>query len=206
MKAISVIFIQALALGIVTQRVLSQDSIYLSNTAEPSAGNVGITTGAIWAQSFETGTNAGGYYLNSVTIDVGGATPTPPITPSIFGNFVNTSNPSLPSDYPEAGNDLGLAAGIDLAPSTIYWIWVTAVYAPQVGTPWYYSSNDSYVSQDNWQLSPTYLLESAAVQNSWSSEGSLPLQISIDATPIPEPEIFIPFGLGLAAILLKRRG
>jgi hypothetical protein len=204
MKKIHISILLSLAIGSIPQIAAPQSTIYLSDLSEPSGGSVGITEDGIYAQSFETGNNPGGYNLDAITLSFSGGAPTPPLTPLLFANTVNPGVPYLPPNYP-GGIGLGNAGGQLLAPSTIYWIWITADYGSQVGAQWTYASNDNFTSQDNWSLTPNYLFETQFSQNSWTLEGTTPLQISVTATPAPEPTVPMLAGLGLLALLAKRK-
>src|SRR5215471_18623658 len=142
MKQIHTSILLSLAIGSIPLIAASQSAIYLSNLSEPAGGSVDITTGIIYAQSFQTGNNPGGYILDSITLNFANGAPTPPITAGIYENIVNISNPYLPPDYPGLG--LGNADGQLLVPNTIYWMWVTADYDSQVGALWTYASDDTF--------------------------------------------------------------
>jgi hypothetical protein len=203
MKRIGAVIIWAL--GFVPQIVLSQGTLYLSNLGESGTGfSVGGGN-----QSFETGVASNGYVLNSVTLLMG----------EWLGNASNF-NVSIYSDNsgqagtllgalngnndPEtAGQYIYTASGIILNSTTPYWIVASCDTGspvppfPPGGYAWQITHSPNYVSASGWSIDTS--------GNSSSAGSGLLLQFSVNATPVPEPDSFIFWGLGIAAILLRHK-
>jgi hypothetical protein len=170
---------------------------YLSNSGEPSAGNVLYGNDSWIAQSFETGTGLDGYILTGIIGINGSAAPTSELS------FYSDNN-GVP------GVDLG-GVGITVAPSTIYWFVATASEPAQGSGQmnvfpkyWNYASDANYTSSDGWSINPTFAISSNGAN--WLRDAShAPFEFTISGSPVPEPEITALAGLGLAIMFLRRK-
>ena len=190
----------------------AQEQVYLSNLGEsPSFGEE--FSDSMWlAQLFVTGTNPGGYDLNSVqlSLDLTGA-PAGNVAVYLYGSTESGSpaaqKAEIGSETPSAsGNYTFSTSGISLSPSTGYWIAVTTTAAASP-YEWSTSSDYNYISSDNWSLQATTPWSSTDGSH-WESYIGLvlpPYQLAVTATPAPEPGILPLAGIGLAIIVLSRR-
>jgi hypothetical protein len=205
------------------QLVEAQGTLCLSSLGLTSAGTASVASNSWLGVDFQTGTNAGGYLLNSVQLSLGDASG----NPSGFTAMIYAGG-----NYP-AGGDLGsnictlsgslepVTAGIYtyspastliLSPREFYFVvltastpvadgvfaWsVTSTFAPTVSGGWY-GDNGCFASSDGLY---------------WNG-GGLPhqyAQFAIYATdlPVPEPSTFALLALGglwLARLKLKAAG
>jgi len=176
----------------------AQGTIYLSNLGATPSGSLAVASDAWVATDFSTGTNAGGYILNSIQLgmadasgapsgfsvmlytDVGKAAPYPGTS---LGSLSGSENPSTTGVYTYTPTgDLLLSA------RTAYYIVVSA------GTPaaegayrWNYAGTWSYNRIDGWNGIYPYLSSDGS---SWTKNGlpvAFPL-FGVNATPeVPEP-------------------
>jgi hypothetical protein len=192
----------------VPEPLFAQGAIYFSNLGQISAGTnfVGHDNLTVEVQ-FLTGTNGGGYTLNSVQIlllDASAAS-----TPSSLGDFgvdIHAADPGLPVNT-LAGNSNPLTGGtnsyvptsaVTLLPDTIYWLSLSA-FGVRAGNDYYWSYAATDVgsgSSDGWSLGSLY---------SSSGQASGFPQFAILATPlstVPEPSQWSLMAVGLAAFLV----
>jgi hypothetical protein len=168
---------------------------YLSNSGEPFGGSVLYGNDSWIAQSFETGAASGGYVLTGPTGISG--TAAPPSELSFYSD--NNGVPGV-----ELGSD-----GITLSPSTIYWFVATAS-EPAQGSgqinvfpkSWNYASDANYASSDGWTVNATFATSSNGAN--WLADANhAPFEFTISGSPVPEPEISVLTGLGLAMMALQ---
>lgn len=195
---------------------LPQSTSYLSTLSNSNDGGETPVASDQWAaELFQTGTASDGYVLDSIQLMMGEAD----------GN-ANGFNVSLYSNnniFP--GNNLGVlngstnpssgiytytASNLILSPATSYWIVVNAETPYSTGG--FYldctlSYLASYSSSDNWSIpgGSAYAYAVSSNGSSWGIPGVYYALFTINATVVPEPEIHILAGLGLIAILLRRR-
>jgi hypothetical protein len=189
-----------------TQMAQAQGTLYFSNLGQPSAGSAPVGSDSWVAADIQTGTNAGGYLLNSVQLALADAMG----NPSAFTVMLYASGP--PTGYYPGGR-LGtlngsldpVASGIytysptpnlSLSPHTVYWVVLTA------GTPvadgayeWSFTSIPIGGS-GGWIGTGTVLSSSDGL--SWGTRISgARAQFAMYATDLPVPE---PSMLGLLAL------
>jgi hypothetical protein len=188
----------------------AQGTLYLSHLGSSADTGIGLGSDQWWAISFETGIAANGYSLDSMQLRIAGITG----NPSGFELSLYDNNGSVPgnsldllngSDPTGAGIYTFTASGITLSPSTVYWAVTTSSDSLQSGNlfSWALDPN-SYTSSDGWSLSTAggyYSFNGS----SWNNGGGSPFTLAVNATAVPEPEIYSLTGLGLFAILLRRR-
>jgi hypothetical protein len=181
----------------------AQGTLYLSDLGQSSNGSNAIGSDSWTAQVFFTGTNAGGYELNSISLLMNPPSGNPiGFSVSIYSSLNPTSNlGTLNGSNPLIGGIFSYftsGSGIMLSPSTAYSVVVKASTSVVNGA--YYWSTTSGIEVDGvdrWSL--TGHLGSNDGLN-WNPEprGSV-FQMAIYATAIPEPStlalIFIGGGL-----------
>ncbi len=215
MKSIVSMFV----VGLLAQEiaVAQGTTTYVSNLGFSSTGTSPVGSDSWLAGVFRTGTNAGGYVLNSVQLALGDASGTPSgftamvytaggISTVVPGTSLGTLNGSL--DPVAAGiYTYNSASDLTLSPSTYYFIVLTA------GTP-------VAASAYQWNVTTTY---PAAASGGWSGAAYLfsssdglswrvpptrtPGQFALAATglPVPEPSILGLLVLGSGFLFWRRR-
>jgi hypothetical protein len=191
---------------------------YLSNLGQPSTNSAAVGSDSWLAMSFATGTNAGGYALDSVQLAMADGSGTPSdftvmLYSAIYtGVFLPASSLGAlnGSTDPVAG---GIFTYIDnsslvLSPNTPYFIVVTA------GTPvangayeWSRASSAYYNPSGGWQapFEPIGAVEcKSANGSSWYGVGIYG-QFAIDATAVPEPGVLSLLAMGGLGFLWHRR-
>jgi hypothetical protein len=202
-----------LAVGLLTHRITqAQGTVYLSNLGQTSAGSLAVGSNSWVAALFGTGTNSGGYLLDSVQLALADASGNP------SGFTVMIYNLGLPRAGAVPGSNLGTLTGslspttagtyiytptssLTLSPSTTYFVVLTAGTAVADGAyEWSQSVNPPNAS-DGW--GETLIIESSNNGLSWQAHSGDP-QFAITATAIPEPCILGLFTLGGLFFGLRR--
>jgi hypothetical protein len=199
-----------LILTATVQMAQAQGTLYLS-TLEQNQNQSYVIGNNLWlAQGIETGTDSGGYVLNSVQLEMVAATGNPSgFIVSIYsalngdpstdlGALNGSSNPS------SAGLYTYTASSISLAPSTEYFIVATDATPTTQG---YYVWSDtlfdaSYTSVNDWSIQENLTSPNGST---WGGARNAGYQIEINATVIPEPSTWAMFVTGGIAILVGRR-
>jgi hypothetical protein len=213
-------------IGLLTQQITqAQGTTYISNIGQASTDYNFVRSDAWVAALFVTGTNAGGYLLNSVQLGMADAIG----NPSGFSVMIYTRSTSPPFFMPSSslgtldGSSDPETAGtytytddsnITLSPSTVYYLVLTSATAGATGTyDWNAAGNSSfdYATSGGWRVMPPsggvgpasfqYSTNNGA---SWiNSEANL--QYAIDATPAPEPSPSLLLLLGSGIFIYVRR-
>jgi PEP-CTERM motif len=192
----------------------TQGTLYVSNLLQTPIGSAPVASDSWLAQPFVTGTNAGGYMLNSIQLLMDAASG----SPNGFAVSIYTSSTGLPSGQPynSLGNIIGsdpsnegiftyTASGLTLSPSTAYYIVLNAT-TPAAPGAFVCSITGGGIKigpTDPWTIPDVY--DSSADGSSWTGYLRQVAQIGTYATPIPEPSALAVAGLGLAALRFWRR-
>jgi len=196
------------------QIIQAQGTGYLSNLGQSSIGSYPIGSDSWLATQFFTGTNAGGYTLNSIQIQVTNALG----NPNGFTALLYASNPlaAIP------GDSLGALSGslnpatdgiytftpasnLTLSKTTYYYIVLTSETLVINGAyEWSYATANSYGPSGGWNSAGGNLIISNN-GSTWSGFASDHIQYAINATAVPEPGILSLFGLGGFGFLWQRR-
>lgn len=189
--------------------VSAQGTLYVSSLGTTNPIFVGLGANYWMAQPFQTGPAASAYSLDSVQLLmlVTGTSSGNNLHVSLYSDNGGEPGSSLAplsgSDPTSSGLCTYTASSVPLAASTTYWILVNSGLV-QNGFPvflWGATQSSDYVSNGGWGLgAPMYSTDSA----SWQPAPYYAGQIAIRAT-VPEPSAGVLLGLGLAAVLLRRR-
>jgi hypothetical protein len=140
MRKIIISGIIASVFGLLAPQIIqAQGTMFVSNVGQTPVGSAAIGSDAWIAQSFRTGTNAGGYALNSIQLLMNAGTASPGgFSVSVY-NITGDPHTIGSSDSPQ--NSLGNFAGpdpaagglftysassLELLPSTVYFVVATA--------------------------------------------------------------------------------
>jgi hypothetical protein len=188
---------------------------YLSNLAQASAGSLAVGSNSWFVAPFRTGTNASGYVLNSIQLEMTVASGNPSnFTAMLYGNGTYPGGNSLGSSLGTLDGSLNPIAGgiftytpastLTLSPNTFYSIVLTAGTAIANGAyDWSYAGVNSYSPSGGWASDIKVLTSSDG--SSWRIiVGDYP-QYAINAIPIPEPGVLGLFGVGGLGFLWHRR-
>jgi len=221
MKKIIIGGIIALASIPAPQLIQAQGTMaYFSNLGQTSTGSLAVSSDSCLAALFITGTNSGGYTLDSIQLGMANALGNPGnFTVMLYGN----------GNYPGAidiGTNLGTldgslnpvssgiftyttASNLILSPITEYFIVLTAATVVANGAyNWSYVSTNSYNPIGGWSsrcVFETVLTSSDGLSWSPNLSSAYYAQFAINATAIPEPGIFGLLGFGGLAFLWHRR-
>jgi hypothetical protein len=197
------------------QIIQAQGTIYLSNLGQPSASSMAVGSDSWLAAGFETGTNAGGYLIESIQLGMEDALGNPSgftvmLYKSVAGGPARPGNVAATLD----GSLNPVTAGIytysapsnfTLLPNFQYFIVLTAGTVIANGAyEWSLASENSYNPSDGWNTQGGNWTSSNGSISSWNSTSGFP-QFAINATPIPEPGVLGLFGLGGLCFLWHRR-
>jgi hypothetical protein len=208
-----IVFFSGMLVLVVSEHAQAQEITYVSNLGENPEDYTGYGVGSNqWlANSFVTGTTSAGYQLNSVQIPIGVNGNPSGFSLSLYsdnsgqpGSNLGTLGESNPTDWALYNFTI---SGIELTPSTTYWIVATSPTPAYSDNSFYWvlTSDTDYTSSDGWSMNPGVWRASFSGGSSWSDGTGSPFQFAVSATPVPEPEIYSLAGLGLWAIFLRRR-
>jgi hypothetical protein len=201
MKSIISMFV----VGLLAQQiaVAQGTTTYLSNLGQASAGSVAVGSDSWLAAPFQTGTNAGGYVLDSVQLALTDASGNP------SGFTVMLYAAGVTSPYPLTylvtlhGSLDPVAAGVytftpastlTLSPRLFYDVVLTAETPMAVGAyEWSFAATSSYNPRDGWT---GYAFAWTSSDGShWQGTGG-GLQLAINGTGVPEPSTLALLALG----------
>jgi hypothetical protein len=196
------------------QIVHSQGTMtYLSNLGQTSAGSLPVGSDSWLAVEFFTGTNAGGYALDSIQLGMADASGNPSdftamiYAPNSFaffpGGSIGTLNGSL-NPTPGGVFTYSSTSSIALLPSHYYFFVLSAGTAVDSGAyDLNYVAARNYAQDGGWVSFGGTLTSSDG--SSWNSISSGFPQFAINAIPVPEPGVLGLFGLGGLFFLWHRR-
>jgi hypothetical protein len=200
MKGLIILLVVSLLASHLAQ---AQGTTYLSNLGQTSAGSSPVGSDSWVASEIITGSNAGGYLLDSVQLAMADASGSPigftvmidgpPTDPFIIspGNSLATLNGSM--EPSTGGLYTYTASGLTLSPQTDYFLVVTAGTSITNGAyNWNFVNRSSYNPADHWKGSFTLMANNGSP---WGPVSGNYLQYAINATAIPEPST-----LGLLAL------
>jgi hypothetical protein len=200
------------------QIIQAQGTTYLSNLEQSSAGSFAAGSDSWLAVTFETGTNAGGYVINSIQLAMSNASGNPSgFQVMVYagaggggtpGTLLGTLNGSL--DPVTAGiYTYTPAATLTLPIRGLYDIVLTAGTAIGNGAyEWSGAGMNSYNPSGGWSslIGPAgFWTSSNGSLLSWIHNGSAFPQFAIDATAVPEPGVFSLFALCGFFLVWRRR-
>jgi hypothetical protein len=193
----------------------AQGTLYLSSISQTSTGTVSVGSDSWLAAEFGTGSNAGGYMLNSIQLAMTDASG----NPSGFSIMLYSSADMFGAVLPAGslgtltGSASPTAAGVyaynapptlSLSPSTVYFIVITS--STTVANGAYNWSESAYPPGVNsWGIG-NGMLRSGNGTSGWSPTPYLGIpQLAIFATPTPEPGVAGLFALGGLLAAFQRR-
>jgi hypothetical protein len=199
-------------LFITTAQLHAQDNLYLSNLGDTSGnGTIPVSDEASdvnWLSAgFVTGTNPGGYILDSVQVLMDNSQLGPGhFNISIYTNGGDQPGASLvalsgsPSPY-IAGTYAYTSSDIALSPSTSYWIVINPFL---MSDGWDFTVSADSSSIDGW--SNTGISYASSDQgSSWDDLSGEFLQFSVNADPVPEPSVVVLLTIGLITATSKTK-
>jgi hypothetical protein len=200
-----------LALGVLTAQIaLAQGTLYVSNVGETPTGSAAVASDSWIAQSIITGTNSGGYALDSIQLLMDAASGSSggfavSVYSSLGGQPYNNLGSLAGSDPSDGGLFTYTAAGMELSPSTFYFVVVTAATPVAQGAyVWSGANTPPYVGNQQWTVYDFY--ESSSDGSSWTGHTRQDVfQMAIYATAAPEPGVLGLFALGGLLVALQRR-
>ena len=188
--------------GLTHVYVVRDDRFLLSNMAQTGESN--DRRSARRSQRFTTGSNPGGYALDSVTVSAAPANESPPVAHENWSVSIYTVDASghpatehaaltAPQDYIQGRNIFTAPAGTTLSADTTYAVVVTA------GTTHYANENLTFTdlnlevttsnsenerSASDWSIFDAFDYESGS---SWSADtGSKALYVAVRGAPVPD--------------------
>jgi hypothetical protein len=196
--------VAALSVG---QQAHAQGTTYLSNLGQPSAGTAFLGSDSWIAQNFGTGTNPGGYILDSVELLMAPAAGNPSgfslalYSPrSDDGRFPGESLGNLTGPDPAAGGTFSYSgAGFVLAAHTPYFLVLSATTPIADGAySWSLADSSSSDANDGWRVL-TFQWSTVDGVN-WDRHPGDYFQFAVNATAVPEPSAWLLVALGLAGL------
>jgi len=198
--------VSSLVLLLAPQATRAQGVLYLSNLGETAIGEGAIGSNACVAQMFVTGTNAGGYLVNSVQLLMNAPSGSPAgFEVSIFSKNGNPHSFHFPGDVPT--NSLGTLAGpnpaiggtltyvsadgIYLSPSTVYFLVLRAATPTNQGAySWSASSASTPVLTNSFRIENSYFASADNVNWTWVARQKM-FQFGLYASAAPPPKLTI---------------
>jgi hypothetical protein len=197
-----------------SQITQAQGTTYLSNLGQSSSRSFPVASDKWIAQSFLTGTDSGGYMLNSVQLRMDAASGNPNdfdvsidhvVADVGVGIIPASSLGSLSSSDPAAGGIFTYTTShIALRPATLYFVVVTSATAMAQGAYNWSGLSSGAQSNNMWSIGPYSDFSTDGLN--WDTGRNAGFQFAISATPIPEPSSLSLLGaLALPAFLFLRR-
>jgi hypothetical protein len=218
MKKVIIAIVTAIVL-LSLRTTQAQGVLYISNLAQPLAGGTVVGSNSWIAQTFVTGPTTGGYVLSSVRLSMFTPSGTPAgFNVSIYSKTGDPHSESEPGDSPLAslGSLAGPAPvatgvfgytnpGILLAPSTFYYVVVTAATSTQVGT--YAWNGTSGLTQSNgFTIEDECFNSTNGSAWKWTAR-KITFQLALNASAVPPPNLsMVRDGPGNTKILWPNSG
>jgi hypothetical protein len=195
----------------------AQGTFYVSTLGLPSTGSASVGNDSWLATDFETGTNAGGYLLNSVQLALANASGNPSgfavmiynqdphiVVGAAPGTSIGSLNGSL--DPVSSGiYSYSPASTLILSPSTTYFIVLSSGTATADGAyEWSVTSTRAPSLAGGWN-GDHYLLSASDGLRWGPGPSSSYAQFAVSATAIPEPAAVGLLGLGGCFLFWRRR-
>jgi hypothetical protein len=196
-------------------------AVVLDNTGQTpggydSVGGPGSASGNWLAAPFTTGSNAGGYNLQSIGVsmrfDSNETVPNGAFTLGVWsdlggvpgslitgGALSGTANPN-PSPAANAVFTY-TSANSQLSPTTTYWV-VARVTGGNANYLWNYAASSTVTGP--WTIDGSYAFRTYADTTWQSLNNDNPFMMTISATPVPEPAEYGVAGLGVALLVARR--
>jgi hypothetical protein len=190
--------------------------VYLSNLGQPSTGSLAVGSDLWLAAGFVTGTNSGGYLLDSVELGMTEASGNPSGFTVLL--YARSSNPNafLP------GNSLGTLTGslspvtsgvytytpssiLALLPRAHYFVVLTAATTVANGAYQWSLASANYNPNGGWASVQPYNPYHSSDGSSWIAYLGNNPQLAISAGAVPEPGAFGLLVLGGLGFLWHRR-
>jgi len=163
------------------------------------------------ATAFTTGSNASGYTLDSVTVEINSVTGSPSnFLLSIYSESSSDPGSSLEAlagtSPSAAGNHTFTASSFALSASTTYFVVMTATGSPNGSFfNWEFTTSNSETSSDGWTISDRGHVSTNG-GTSWSNPDGFSGKMSIQATAVPEPQAYVAVvSICLVGLALNRR-
>ena len=204
----------AVAVGFFAARIAhAQGTIYLSNLGQVSNGSAPVASDSWLAADFRTGTNTGGYLLDSVQLAMTDASGNPSgftamlysaiggvaIFPgSSLGALNGSLNPVTSSVYTYTPT-----SSLALSPSTHFFIVLTAGTAVADGAYDWRVTDTASMGFDGWSANTSLCHSSDG--SGWHFFSGTLAQFALTATPIPEPSASSLLLMGVGFFICVRR-
>jgi hypothetical protein len=217
MRKIIISGIIACVFGLLAPQIIQAQgtTTYLSNLGQPSAGSLAVGSNSWVAAGIYTGTNPGGYVLNSIQLGMTDAAGNPSGFTAMLYNPLSGGPPSGPGTRITAltGSSDPVIAGtytyaapstLTLSQNTEYFIVLTAGTAVATGAyEWSLSGINSYNPTAGWSNLGGVWTSGNGSFLSWNSTSSFP-QFAVNSTAVPEPSILGLFLLSGFLLVSKR--
>ncbi len=189
------------------QPAAAQSALYVSNLGGSSGSPLFVGSTEWIAAEFATGTNVGGYELNSIQLAMARADlPPGPFSVMLFGDnngqpgssvgvLEGNLDPVTPGTYTYTASDVALSS------STAYWVVATSGAGLYF---WNETLSGNYDSANGWSMN--LVTASSPDGARWFLSNSEFPQFGVNATAaVPEPQSFALFTLACLIACLRRR-
>ena len=212
MKKIIIMFAVAF---FATQIIQGQGTTYISNLGYISTGSSSVGSDAWFAADFFTGTNAGGYALNSVQLATTDASGNPSgFTVMLYssisgfatfpGSNLGTLNGSL-NPVSSGTYTYTPASSLALSPSTVYFIVLTAGTAIANGAYGWSVTSTPSPGFNSYHWGGEVHFADSSNGSSWNYVSGTYGQFALNATAVPEPSPSWLILLGSGVFIYARR-
>ncbi len=187
-----------------------QGTLYFNGLSRPSDGATIVASDSWRAVGFRTGTNEGGYVLNSIQLLMSSPISSAGLLSVTFHSGAGSPGANLATltgaEPTLAGTYNYSSAGLYMPPMTVFWVVLTTDAPASVGYHQWSIPQDlpgpEYDTIDGW-LGGAFLGSVNGV--SWSAERPNPFQFAVGATAVPEPSAIALLSGGVIAMLMSHR-